>query len=382
VTVRGGAAVDRQGQGGLAPTLLASAALLGWGLAPAGDASGTPSAVREALRNDMPSRADYEKIERGYYEQILDANRGPSPAATAPGGAVMEHSQITTFVGDLREWVLRPGLDNDPAWRIPWSTNSHGMRDREYPVEKPPATLRVALAGDSIGSGWGVSDGEGFEARLEAELDARSRAEGGPAVEFLNFSVPGHGPGQRWTHFAREGWVFSPDLVVFEATPADAGWDERRLRGLLARGLGFDAPVYRATLADAGVRPGLDEEAYKRALRPLRWALLDGVYRTAAADCKARGVAAVWVLIPRVGKPADPADRRRLVALARAAGFDTVVDACDSYEGADPRDLAVGANDFHPNAEGHARIARALGPAIEARLRAALAQDHEGAETR
>src|SRR5207302_1438744 len=98
----------------------------------------------------------------------------------------------------------------------------------------------------------------------------RARAAGGPAVEVLNFAVPGHGPGARWDHFRRLGWPTGPDLVVFETTQADVGWDERRLRGLLPRGLGWDSPLYRAALADAGVKPGASAETYKRALRPFR----------------------------------------------------------------------------------------------------------------
>jgi hypothetical protein len=179
--------------------------------------------------------------------------------------------------------------------------------------------------------------------------------------------VPGHGPGQRWCHFEKVGWAFAPDLVIFEATPADTGWDERRLRSLLARGIGFDAPVYRAVLASAGVKPGLDASAYKGILRPLRWELLAGVFRAAAADCRSRGVPIVLALIPRVGKPVDLGERRKLLTLARDAGFTAVVDACDVYEGADPRDLAIGPNDFHPNAEGHARIAHALETALAER---------------
>jgi lysophospholipase L1-like esterase len=358
----------------LTPQVLATSALLAWGLAPAELASGTPLRVREALRNDLPSRSDYDRIEQGYYEQVLDAGRqldAPAGAESVPGTLPghaepvrVEHGRLTLPVDDVREYVLKPNLATDPGRRIPWSTNAHGMRDRPCTVSKPAHTFRVALVGDSIAAGWAVRDDEGFEPRLERAFDARSRAAGGPAVEVLNFSVPGHGPGQRWSHFAAVGWAFGPDLVVFEATPADTGWDERRLRGLLARGVGFDAPVYRGVLAAAGVRPGLDASAYKALLRPLRTELLAAVYRAAASDCRARGVPAVWVLVPRVGKPADPAERRRLVELARASGFAAVVDACDAYDGVDPADLAIGPDDFHPNAEGHARIARRLESAL------------------
>jgi hypothetical protein len=214
--------------------------------------------------------------------------------------------------------------------------------------------------GDSIGAGWGVNDGDAFEPLCEQSLDARSRRFGGPAVEILNFAVPGHGPGQRWDHFARTGWSMSPDLVLFESTLADAGWDERRLRGLLPRGVGWDAPVYRDALAASKAQPGGSAETYKRVLRPFRDAFFAGVYRTVVADCRAHGVPCILILVPRVGKAADPAERTRMIAVAREAGFTRVVDLSDVYDGIDPAALAIGPNDFHPNGDGHARLARRL----------------------
>src|SRR4029077_15431900 len=119
-------------------------------------------------------------------------------------------------------------------------------------------------------------------------LDAQSRRAKGPPVEILNFAVPGPGPGQRWDHFSRAGWSFEPDLVIFESTLADAGWDERRLRGLLPRGIGWDTPVYREALAASAAQPGGTAETYKRVLRPFREVFFAGVYRTVVADCRAR----------------------------------------------------------------------------------------------
>ena len=136
-----------------------------------------------------------------------------------------------------------------------WHTNSQGMRDREYAVDKPPRTFRIALVGDSIGAGWGVDVEQRFESILERDWDARSQAASGPAVEIINCAVPGHSPGQRWYHFSQVGWPMHPDLVIYESTAADVGWDERRLRYLLARGLGWDSPIYRGVLDRAGVEP-------------------------------------------------------------------------------------------------------------------------------
>ena len=64
----------------------------------------------------------------------------------------------------------------------------------------------------------------------------------------------------------------------------------------------------------------------------------------------------------------QPGGRPHAEAMALAAGFDAAVDATDAYDGADPAELAVAPDDFHPNAEGHARIARRLEAAVSGRV--------------
>lgn len=343
--------------------LLGTAILLAWGLfpAPAGLAR-----MIASLRDDAPNARDYDRIERGYYERLIDHGRrpeGPARESHAPFDAGL----LAEPVGDVREYVLRPGLVVTHKGAT-WTTNARGMRDKDYSLAKPPGTLRVALVGDSIAAGWGVDDGLGFEPVLERMWGERAR-EGpifnpGPAhprVEVLNFAVPGHAPGQRWEHFSRVGWQAAPDLVLFEGTLADLGWDERRLRALIPRGLGLDAPVYRDVLAEVGIRPSDD---LKARLRPHREAILSGIYRRVVADCHDRGVAAVWLLLPRVGKPVREEDRVILLGMARAAGFDRLVDLSGAFDGRPASSLAIGADDFHPNAAGHAELARRIDEAL------------------
>jgi lysophospholipase L1-like esterase len=349
---------------------------LAWGLMPETALPGPVLRVRETLRCDQMNEADYERMERGYYEHLLDAGRQlGAPAGPAPGRALQHTVAIVPFdagpltitVDDLREYVLKPNLSVVRGRGVTWSTNSLGMRDRSYSKAKSPHTFRIALVGDSIGSGWGVNDDEGFEPVLERTLDARSRAAGGPVVEILNFAVPGYAPGQRWENFCRSGWELETDLVLYEATLADPGWDERRLRGLLPRGIGWDAPMYREALVRAGARAGGDMEAYKEALRRSRWDILAGVYRTIATECQARGVPSVWILIPRVGKATDPIARDRLMALAQRSGFSAVVDLSDAFDGIPAEDLAIDPSDYHPNASGHTRLAQKLDDVLTAR---------------
>ncbi len=350
--------------------LLATLAILAGGLVPDRLAGAGPSRLRASLKSGLFNRVDAARIERGYYEQLLDDGQrlddlGDLPAlrgrrrAGGTFGAPVDSAPLVIRVDDLREVALRPS-DSVERGGVRWSTNAQGMRDREYAVDKPAGTFRIALVGDSIAAGWGVNVEHRFESILERGWDERARRAGGPAVEVLDCAVPGHAPGQRWHHFREVGWPMRPDLVICEATEADVGWDERRLRYVLARGFGFDSPLYRPALEAAGVAPGWSPEEYKHALQPYHREVLAGAYRAMAADAAARGVPVVWVLIPRVGRPTDPAQRGALLAMARAAGFARVVDASDAYEGQDPVRLAVEPDDFHPNAAGHALLARRL----------------------
>lgn len=347
-----------------------TALLLAVGMMPAG----SRSQLLATLQDDSLSQVDVERMERGYYESLLDhGRRSPNQRRSHTPAESAQHEQasfdagpLTDPVPDVREFVLKPNLQTTVHGGR-WSTNGLRMRDRPYSRTKPSGTLRVAFIGDSIGSGWGVDDGQGFEPTLERSLDSRSKAAGGPSVEILNFAVPGHAPGQRWEDFTRAGgWEMDPDIVLYEATPADPGWDERRLRSLLARGLGHDAPVYKDLLSQFGVKPGETSERYKRRLRPHRSAILGGVYRTIAAESRAHSALSVWVLVPRVGKAIDPLEKVQIITLAREAGFSVVLDLTDAYDGADPTALAIGRADFHPNADGHRRLARRLEAALDA----------------
>jgi hypothetical protein len=69
-------------------------------------------------------------------------------------------------------------------------------------------------------------------------------------------------------------------------------------------------------------------------------------------------------LIPRVNRAVEPDGQRRLLDLARAAGFTAVVDVSDAFDGLDPAALAIHPIDFHPNAEGHALLAGRLAEAL------------------
>jgi lysophospholipase L1-like esterase len=353
---------------------VATIVILACGLVPDRLYGDGPSRIRNLLKSNLFNRADLERIDRGYYEQLLSAGRRLDDLADVPRLRVrrrsgttwsipVEDGPLVTRVDDLREVVLK--RDNTTErFGLQWRTNAQGMRDQSYSTAKPAGTFRIALVGDSIAAGWGVNAEQRFESILEQTWHARAKQASGLTVEIINCAVPGHSPGQRWYHFSQVGWPMGPDLVICESTAADVGWDERRLRFLLARGLGWDSPIYHGALVKAGVEPFGSPDDYKRALRPRHWDILAGVYETMAADCRTRGVPILWILVPRVGRKHDGADQRTLLMTARAAGFSRVIDVTDAYDDIDPSRLAIDTDDFHPNASGHARLAGRLDRAL------------------
>ncbi len=339
-----------------------AAALLCWGLAPE---EFRPEAA-ESLLLAGKNTADLDRMEAGYYEHLLDTGRrldGETLVSSPPKPPPFKVTDLARPVDDFRECVLEPSFTTI-FQQARWTTNALGLRDREYEAQKPEGTYRAVLIGDSIGVGWGVHDGEGFEPRLEKALDTQSSTVGGPRIEILNLCVPGYAPAQRREHLERLGWSLDPDLVIVQATAADLDWDEGRLRRLLSAGYGWEIPIYQDAINAAGLKPGASSSSIKKGLEAQQLRILSDVYRALGSDCSRRGVPVVWILLPRVGRSVSATERQTLVDLAKASGFDPVLDLSDAFDGLSPATLAIGPNDYHPNAQGHAILAQRLEDAL------------------
>jgi len=93
-----------------------------------------------------------------------------------------------------------------------FKTNSQGLRDKEYSLEKPPNTFRVAVLGDSSSMPAGVDIEDAYHTVLEDRLNAESS---GTSYEFINFAVSGYDPEQYLATLKRKALNYDPDLVLF-----------------------------------------------------------------------------------------------------------------------------------------------------------------------
>ena len=93
------------------------------------------------------------------------------------------------------------------------SINSQGLRDYEYPLQKPPGVYRILMLGDSTTFGWGVALSDTTAKILERELNAQN-IPGYSRFEVINSGVGNYDTVQEVTYYKTRGRDFHPDLVV------------------------------------------------------------------------------------------------------------------------------------------------------------------------
>ncbi len=151
----------------------------------------------------------------GDLETRLESSRRASPERAFGRGNLMGLVQASADPEIVYE--LKPGLRGRFLGR-PFAINSHGLRDRETSLDKPPGTVRIAGLGDSVMFGWGVAQAESYLEVLEDRLNEGSE---GPDFEVLNFAVPGYNTAIEAAVFERKVLSFDPDLVVLHFVPND-----------------------------------------------------------------------------------------------------------------------------------------------------------------
>ena len=105
---------------------------------------------------------------------------------------------------------LRPGGVGHYQMGIPAVANSHGHRDVEVSLTKPPGVFRILVLGDSFTVGANVRQEEAYPKVLETRL----RSVHGSRIQVINSGVGGWGPFHYAQYFEHYGYRFEPDLIL------------------------------------------------------------------------------------------------------------------------------------------------------------------------
>jgi lysophospholipase L1-like esterase len=89
-------------------------------------------------------------------------------------------------------------------------TNSEGLRDYEFPIEKPNNTIRIIVLGDSYTEGVGVEINETYSKQLEILLNNNSKTN----IEVFNFGVSGYNTLDEVNIFFEKGVKYNADIIL------------------------------------------------------------------------------------------------------------------------------------------------------------------------
>jgi D-alanyl-lipoteichoic acid acyltransferase DltB (MBOAT superfamily) len=316
------------------------------------------------LKTVRLSDEDAARLRRGYYEDLVGVDRFNSQLwevyMNRPLGPGFTETAART-TGDFLKLELVSASSTIFRGKV-LTTNSSGMRDREYAREKPARTVRIVLLGSSHAMGWGVGDTETFESILENRLNREEDA--AARYEILNMGVGSYSPLQTLLLWERKALSFSPDAVFYTAHIREGKWAVQHLVDRVRARVELPDEYLRSLLDRSGVGPETEPVVAERLLAPYANELLAWVYGRILDTARARGVVPVWVHLPDTWSSPDRAQRAaELVGLAERAGF-TVIDLGDAYNGRDPRSLQLARGDTHPNALAHRLVADRLFEAL------------------
>lgn len=299
---------------------------------------------------------DARQLERGYYEDLINTSRFNEELATLyakrpanwndAGNSVIPTSGFPPFEHRPSAEVMYKGVLQ--------RTNQWGMRDREYTMEKPAETYRIAVMGSSHTKGTGVEGELTWENLIEDRLAAEAP---GTRYELLNFSVGGYGPFSKLAILPAKVMPFEPDVILLEGIDG-IQWVINELSNAAQKEVPVPFGPVREIMAEADVSPGLARVVAAQRLKPHDRELLQWMFDDFARQCRERGIAILAVFLPR---PESIDGEAELIAeqqeMARKAGF-TILEASDAYrEMGEPSDLWIAPWDKHPNAAGHRMLA-------------------------
>lgn len=282
--------------------------------------------------------------------------------------------EMWRYAKDLKRVSAIPGMGHEHIpgqsgiyMGVPVTINSHGWRDKEYPLEKPSNVIRIMMLGDSLAFGWGAPpDGitsNILEDRLNAPYDHTR-------YEVLNTGIGNSNTAMQTAYFLHTGYQFQPDIVVLNYFINDAEPTPTRKDSFLIENL-YSA-VYLAGRIDIVKRMYLGHSDWKTYYQHLYqpqapgWLATQKAIAQLAQFCQDRGIALLIAHYPELHELAPyPFENVQHLLIEQAHKHALpFVDLLPSVAGEEPSTLWVTPTDAHPNGKAGTRFAEALQQAL------------------
>lgn len=259
-------------------------------------------------------------------------------------------------------YEAKPNLHLVHPLEGPVETNSYGFFDGEHSLQKPAGTIRIAVLGDSVARGWGVSRDQRFDHVLENQLNRDL----GQHFEVLNFAVPGYRLTQILDVALEKAQRWQPDVYLVTMTELTVGpvWGDHLVQ-LVENGADLKYPLLRDIARTSGLRKGDDPALSQWKLARYRNAALLDILMQLDGRVEQQSAKLIVVLLPDAENAAFIEHRFSGIHSLLANSGAPVVDLLDAFAGTNVDSLRVLWYDPHPNAAGH----RLLGTELYNKLR-------------
>lgn len=307
--------------------------------------------------------ADREQLYRGYYETLLVGNNLNSQLWELEKKKPDDWRQFSnTGAGISRNDIMLKELK--PNYQVPFkgalfTSNSLGLRDREYSAEKPAKTFRIALLGGSIEMGVGVETMETYENLVEDRLNELKILGTDVHIEILNFGISGNHLFQNIRMYEEKASQLGPDAVIYTAHPNE---EHRILHSIHKAWMSGKDMVYTMLLDlmhDHGFTRVTPLAEYMAIVEPQQDKIVQDGYNLLYSFIRKNDHEPVWLYVPALDDNGTPNEAARMRLLLQDIGFQTL--AIDkAYQGEDPDKLKLAEYDAHPNRAGHRLLAEEL----------------------
>jgi lysophospholipase L1-like esterase len=320
--------------------------------------------LASTLSNRGLNKEAREALTAGYYEGLLNEGSRVSSMnrfvldtrrPTWEENKRPDRRQTNNFLYyELIPSDVKPDYE-DGRFKYWLKTNSAGLADKEYPIEKPIGTRRIALMGDSITRGQGAPFGGNYESLLENKLNAAHTTEQTTQFEILNFAVGGYHITQQLEAAITKATPYNPDVYVVALSDLSV---YRRWHGhistLMYSGLDLKYDYLRSMVREARLTPDDPIGVFDTRLARFRIPTIQWVLTELQAHAVKHGAKLMVILVPTADDPAMLAEAFLGVReVIRDLGI-PFVDLLNTFATVEDSDVyAVAKDDRHPNAAGH-----------------------------
>lgn len=326
--------------------------------------------VAQRVRSEQLNRRDQARMERGYYEHLLNVNRhsvglwDALDEKPADWDENLDDTAAAVHPGTFILTELAPNTEISFK-NHPLRTNRWGMRDQDYAKEKPPNTTRLAFIGTSHVLGSGVANEQVFEQVLEQHLNS-GLAAADRRYEVLNFAMVAYSALQQLYALDSKVDEFGPDVVVYFQMEDDERFILRNLSMAIRAGIDIPFDFVQQIVDELQLTASSSDEEIRQNLTPYADRIQTWAEQRLVEKIAELGAEPVCVVLPRVQSRPDQqvAEMRQRVAVESGC---STINLVDVYDGYNERDLQLAAWDKHPNALGHELIAARLYKELVAR---------------